>query len=120
MATFTREKLSASSNGRAIKVAATGSPGTTIHATGTSSTVEDEIWLYAYNSDTTARILTIQWGGTTSPDDDIKITIPSQVGLTLVVPGLCLTGTGSVASSVAAYASAANFVTISGYVNRIT
>ena len=119
MATYSKVLLSGSTEGKAIKVVATASTGTTIHATGTSSTVDDEIWLYAYNSDTAARLLTIQFGGTATPDDDIKVTIPPQSGLTLVVPGLVLTGTGSAANTVRAYASAANVVTISGYVNRI-
>lgn len=119
MATFSKVLLSGSTQGKAIKVAATASTGTTIHATGTSATIEDEIWLYAYNSDTVARTLTIQFGGTTSVDNDIKLTIPFKAGLTLVVPGLILTGTGSAANTVYAYADAANVVTISGYVNRI-
>lgn len=120
MATFTREILSGSTNGRGIKVVATASTGTTIHATGTSASVYDEVWLYAYNSDTTARLLTVQFGGTTTVDDDIKITIPSQVGLTLVVPGLSLRGTGAAATTVYAYAATTNVITIQGYVNRIT
>ena len=119
MATYSKVLLSGSTQGKGIKVVATASTGTTIHATGTSSTTEDEVWLYAYNSDTAARLLTIQFGGTTSPDNDIKVTIPSQSGLTLVVPGLVLTGTGAAANTVYAYASAANVITISGYVNRI-
>jgi len=53
-------------------------------------------------------------------DDDIKITIPSLSGLTLVVPGLILTGTGSAGNTIAAYAGTANVVTVSGYVNRIS
>ena len=120
MATFTKQSLSGSTNGRAIKVQATSSTGTTIHATGTSASIIDEIWLYAYNSSADAQLLTIQFGGTTAVDDDIRITIPSQSGLTLVVPGLILTGTGSAASTVAAYAATTNVVTISGYVNRIS
>lgn len=120
MATFAKTLLSGSTQGRAIKVVATASSGTTIHATGTSSTIEDEVWLYAYNSDTAARLLTIQWGGTSTPDDDIKVTIPPQSGLTLVVPGLILTGTGAAANTVRAYAATANVITISGYVNRIS
>jgi len=119
MATYSKVLLSGSTQGKGIKVVATASTGTTIHATGTSSTTEDEIWLYAYNSDTAARLLTIQFGGTTSPDNDIKVTIPSQSGLTLVVPGLVLTGTGAAANTVYAYAATANVITISGYVNRI-
>lgn len=120
MATYSKVLLSGSTQGKAIKVAATASTGTTIHATGTSSTIEDEIWLYAYNSSSVATILTIQFGGTTAVDNDIKLPIPSLSGLTLVIPGLILTGTGSAANTVAAYAATANVITISGYVNRIT
>lgn len=120
MATFTKLNLSGSTQGKAIKVATTASTGTTIHATGTSSTIIDEVWLYAYNSDSSSVLLTIQYGGTTSVDNDIKITIPSQSGLTLVVPGLNLTGTGAGVNTIYAYAATANVVTISGYVNRIS
>lgn len=119
MATYSKQILSGSTNGAPIKVAATSSTGTTIHATGTSNTTIDEIWLYAYNSDSTARLLTIQFGGTAAPDNDIKISIPSQSGLILIVPGLILRGTGSAATTVYAYAAAANVITLSGYVNRI-
>jgi hypothetical protein len=119
MATFSKQLLSGSTNGRPIKVVATSSTGTTIHATGTSSSVIDEVWLYAYNSHASTVLLTIQFGGTSTPDDDIKISIPSQSGLTLVVPGLILRGTGSAATTIAAYAATTNVITLSGYVNRI-
>jgi hypothetical protein len=119
MATYSKVAFSGATDGTPIKVVATASTGTTIHTTGTSASIFDEVWLYAYNSDTTARLLTIQYGGTTAIDDDIKITIPSQSGLTLVIPGLILTGTGSAGNSVYAYAATANVITVSGYVNRI-
>jgi hypothetical protein len=119
MATYSKELLSGSTQGKAIKVVATASTGTTIHATGTSATIEDEIWLYAYNSSASSVVLTLQYGGTTAVDNDIKLTIPATSGLTLVVPGLILTGTGSAANTVYAYAATANVVTINGYVNRI-
>lgn len=120
MATFTKVALSGSTQGKAIKVAATSSTGTTIHATGTSSSVIDEIWLYAYNSSSSFVLLTVQFGGTTAVDNDIKISLPSQSGLTLIVSGLILTGTGAAANTVYAYADTANVVTISGFVNRIS
>lgn len=120
MATFTKVALSGSTQGKAIKVAATSSTGTTIHATGSSSTIIDEVWLYAYNSDTAYVLLTVQFGGTTAVDNDIKITVPPQSGLTLVVPGLMLTGTGAAANTVYAYAATTNVITLSGYVNRIS
>jgi hypothetical protein len=120
MATFSKVKLSGSTNGRGIKVVATATAGTTIHATGTSSSILDEVWLYAYNSDTAAVVLTIELGGVTVPDDNIKLTIPANSGLTLVLPGLILSGTGSAASTIAAFASVTNKIVITGYVNRIS
>jgi hypothetical protein len=120
MATFSKVKLSGSTDGKAIKVAATASTGTTIHATGTSASILDEVWLYAYNSSASAVVLTVQFGGTTAVDNDIKLSIPATSGLTLVVPGLILSGTGSAANTVYAYAATTNVITISGYVNRIS
>jgi hypothetical protein len=120
MATFSKQLLSGSTQGRGIKVAATSSPGTTIHTTGISSSVIDEVWLYAYNGHTADVLVTIQFGNTTSPDDDIKVTIPAQSGLVLVVPGFTLTGTGSAGNVVRAFAATTNVITINGYVNRIS
>lgn len=117
---LTKVKLSGSTNGRGIKVAATATAGTTIHTTGTSATTMDEVWLYAHNSDSAGVILTIELGGATAPDDNIVLTVPSKSGLTLVVPGLILTGTGSVGLTVAAFAGTANKIVVTGYVNRIS
>lgn len=119
MATFTKTLLSGSTQGRGIKVAATASPGTLIHSTGASSSVIDEVWLYVYNGDTSSRVVTFQFGGTTSPDDDIRLTVPPQSGLALVVPGFTLSGTGSTANSIRAFCNLTNVVTVHGYVNRI-
>src|SRR5260221_9727319 len=112
--------FSASTQGQGIKVSATATAGTLIHTTGTSATLIDEVWLWAFNSDTADRTLTIEFGGATAPDQNIVVTIPFKSGLVLVVPGLPLLGSGSVALTVKAFASAANVVTISGFVNRIT
>jgi hypothetical protein len=122
MATFTKVLLSGSTQGKAIKISATasGSAGNTLHGTGTSATIIDEVWLYAYNSSASAVVLTIQWGGVTAVDNEIKLSIPATSGLTLVVPGLTLSGTGSAANAVSAYAATTNVITISGYVNRIS
>lgn len=106
--------------GRAIKVAATSTPGTTIHDTGTSSTIQDEIWAWAFNTDTVERKLTIEFGGTTSPDDTIEIPIPPESGLIPILKGNRLSGTGGAARSVKAFAATANVVCILGHVNRIT
>lgn len=113
--TVSRIPLSGSTHGRGIKVVATASTGTTIH-TATSSTSDcDVVTLYAYNSSASAVNLTIQWGGTTSPDDDIKLSIPATSGLTLVVPDMVLRNS----LVVAAYAGTTNVITIHGFVNRV-
>jgi len=119
MATYSKQLLSGSTQGLPIKVVATASTGTTIHATGTSSTTIDEVWLYATNTSTSPVLLTVQYGGTTAPDQNIIITIPPQSGLTLITPGLILTGTGSAANTVYAFAATASVITIAGYVNRV-
>ena len=119
MATYSKVLLSASSQGQPITVAATASTGTTIHATGTSSTVIDELWLYANNTSTSPVLLTVQFGGTASPQNSKPITLPPQSGDTLIIAGLPLTGTGAAATTTYAYAATASVITISGYVNRI-
>lgn len=112
-----KRKLTGSTSGRGIKVVATSSPGTAIH-TAIASTLKgtyDEVWLWAVNSDTTDRKLTIEFGGTTSPDDTIEVTIPAESGLVEVIPGLPLQS----GLSVAAFAASANVVVIFGFVNEI-
>jgi methylmalonyl-CoA mutase cobalamin-binding subunit len=118
MATYSKQALSGGAQGVPIAVVATASTGTTIHATGTSSTTIDEIWLYATNTSSAAVVLTIQYGGTATLNQ-IQQTIPANSGLTLIVPGLILTGTGAAANTVYAYAGTASVVNISGYVNRV-
>ena len=120
MATFSKVKLSESTTGRMIKVAQTATAGTLIHATGTSSSILDELWLYATNDDTSDILLTIEFGGVTSGDDLIRQTVTARSGLVLVVPGLILHGTGSAAVNVRAFAATANKINIGGYVNRIS
>ena len=92
MATFTKKILSGSTDGRGIKVVQTATAGTTIHTGPTNTAHLDEVWLYAVNSDTTARKLTIEWGSTSSPDDLIELTIPPEAGLVLVAPGAAFAG----------------------------
>ena len=122
MATFTKTLLSGSTQGKAIKIASgtSGTAGTTVHATGTSSSIIDEVWLYAYNSSSAAVVLTLQYGGVTTVDNELKLSVPATAGLTLYIPGLILTGTGSAANTISAFASTTNVVTVSGYVNRIS
>ena len=115
MATFTKTLLSGSTNGKAILIDATASPGTTIHTAVAGTSSLDEIWLYVVNSSDRDVKLTIEWGETTAPNGNIELTIPPESGLTLVVPGLLLQNS----LAVRAFASTANVICIHGYVNRI-
>ena len=113
-------QFSASTQGRGIKIVATVTAGTTIHTTGTSATIIDEVWLSLYNGHTADVQVTIEFGGVTVPDDIIVLTVPFKAGLVLAVPGLPLLGSGAVSLTVAAFAGTANVITARGYVNRIT
>ena len=119
MATYSKIKLSGSTDGRLIKVAQTATAGTTIHTGSSTATTIDEVWLYAVNSDTTDRKLTIEFGGTSAPDDLIEQTITAESGLILVVAGLVIVGNAT-PLVVRAFAASANVVMVGGYVNRIT
>lgn len=81
MASATKQLLSGSTNGRMVKVAATATAGTLIHTATSSAGQFDEIWLWAVNSSAAAVKLTIEWGGVSSPDDTIELTVPAEGGL---------------------------------------
>ena len=120
MAIYTKTVLSGgTANGRGIKVGATSGTGTTIHTGSTTASTLHEIWLYAVNSsDSLAVKLTVQWGGTSIPDDQIELTIQPESGLVLVAPGLLIKGVAT-PLVVRAFAGTENVITIHGYVNTI-
>jgi hypothetical protein len=119
MATFTKLALSGSTDGRMIKVVQTATAGTTLHTGSATATTFDEIWLYAVNSSASAVKLTIEWGGVSSPDDLIELSISAESGLVLVSAGLVIKGNAT-PLLVRAFAGTANVINIAGYVNRIT
>ena len=109
---YTREPLSASTHGRGIKVVATATAGTTIHTGQASTTLTDVVTLYAYNSDTVTRRLTLEWGGTTAPDDNMVFDIPSKSTIPIVVDLIIRNSL-----VIAAFCDTANVVSIFGFVN---
>jgi hypothetical protein len=119
MSTFAKAKLSGSTDGKQIKITSTtNGAANTVH-TATSNTGAnqwDEIWLYAYNDNSTSVQLTILWGGTSEPDNAIRITLAPQTGRTLICDGMILHNS----LVVKAYASVASEVMIDGFVNSIT
>lgn len=119
MATFAKTTLSGSTDGRGILVAATASPGTTIHTGPSTASTLHEVWLYAVNYDSTDRKLTVQWGGTTAGNDDIEYTVKAENGLYLIAPGLLIKGNAT-PLVVRAWAATATAIVLHGYVNTIT
>ncbi len=119
MATFTKKILSGSTDGKAIKVAATATAGTTIHTGSTTTTTLDEVWLYAINSSASSVKLTIEWGEATAPDGNIELTVLPEAGLVTVVPGFLLKGNAT-PLVVKAFAGTTNVIMIHGFINQIT
>lgn len=117
MATYSRILLSGSTNGRAIPVAATSTPGTAIHTAITGTVGFDELYLWASNVTASAATLTIEWGGVTDPGDHIvkSLVIPAYSPPIPIVTGQVLNN----GLAVKAFSGTASAVNLSGYVNRI-
>lgn len=118
MATFAKTVFSGSTDGRGILVSATASPGTLIHTGSSTATHLHEVWLYAMNTGAAITKLTVQWGSTSTPQDDIELSIQPESGLTIVAPGLLIKGNAT-PLVIRAYATTTNLITIHGYVNTI-
>jgi len=109
--------LSGSTSGKSIKVAATSTPGTAIHTAVTGTSAFDRVYLWATNTDTTGRTLTIEWGGVTDPDNLVLKAYPIIASSSpyLIVDGLVLNG----GLLIKAFASSANVILITGYAKRV-
>jgi hypothetical protein len=112
---YSKRLLSGSTNGRGIVVDTTGTPGTLIHTSIAGTSSMDEVWIYAINESAAECILTLEWGGTSSPDDTMTVAIQPLSGLQLVAPGLLLNNS----TILRAFASYVDIIMVHGYVNRI-
>jgi len=112
---YKKRKLSASNDGRGIKVTATASPGTLVHEALSSIAANewDEVWVRAVNTSGSPVKLTLEWGGTTT-DDQIEVTIPGEDGFHDVIPGHVLQN----GKQVRAFAATAGVLIMHGFVNR--
>jgi len=111
-----KRKLSGSTDGKPIKVTSTETSGAVIIHTSVAGTTDgtyDEIWLWAYNSHTSAVTLYIEYGDFELP---LQITIPSGVGKVPIEPGIPFQNS----LTIKAYASVADVLAIQGFVNHIT
>lgn len=111
---YTKIKLSGSTDGKAILVAATATAGTTVHTAHATDT--DYVTLYAVNTTTTAKKLTLEWGEATAPNGNIEVTIAPEDGAVQLTDMFPLTNS----LVVAAFCETANVVTIYGHVTRVS
>jgi hypothetical protein len=114
MANPSKIVLSGSTDGKPIPVAATSTPGTTIHTAG--ATGRDDLYLWASNTDTAAHTLTLEWGGTSDPGD-LLVKAYSIAANSAAVP-VALGQPMQNSKVVKAFADSASKVNITGYVIR--
>ena len=117
MATYSRQLLSGSTNGKPIIVAATATPGTTLHTALAGTTGFDELYVWCSNVTATAATLTIEFGGVTDPGNHIvkAVSIPANSPPIPIITGQVLQN-GLVCGAFSGTASALN---CTGFVNRI-
>lgn len=116
MAQYQKLKLSGSTNGKMIKIAATATPGTLLHTAVSNILDMDEVWLYVTNNHSANLNITFELGGVASPDDLVQLTVPFKSGLVLVIPGFVFNN----GVAIRAFAQTANLLSVTGWVNRIT
>lgn len=118
MPSYSREKLSASTNGRAVKVVATATAGTLLHTAQSGAAGWDEVYAWVTNTSGAAVPLTVEFGGTTDPDDLVvkQLSIPANSPPLPILTGQVLQN----GLNVRAFAGTANVLVITGYVNRIS
>jgi len=114
--TYTKLKLSGSTNGKQIIISTITNPGTLIHTAVAGIVDYDEIYLYITNNHTAALSAVVLWGGVATPNDYKQLSVPSKQGDFLIVPGHILQN----GLEVRIFAETANLLCVSGWVNRIT
>jgi hypothetical protein len=117
MSSYTKELLSGSTNGRPIPVAATATPGTTIHTAPAGTSSLDEVYLFVSNVTAATVRLTVEFGGVSDPGDHMvkSLSVPAYS------PPIPIATGQPVQNSVVvkAFGSTASALNITGFVNRI-
>ena len=117
MPSYSRQLLSGSTNGRAVPVAATATPGTLVHTALSGAAGFDEVYLWVSNVTASAVPLTLEWGGVTDPSDHAvkQLSIPPNSPPIPIMTGQVLNN----ALVVRAFAGTAGALNLIGYANRI-
>ena len=121
MSTYTKQLLSQSLSGDAINVSATGSNTTLIHTTLSSSSVLDEVWIYACNSTSSDLTFKLLYGGTDFTNSILfNGVLEAYAGSILICPGFMARGNDSIGFSIYGNSSSLSGINVFGYVNRIS
>jgi hypothetical protein len=101
-----------------VKVAATATPGTLVHTAVAGTAGFDECYGWFTNTSNAAVTVTIEFGTTTSPDGHLvdSFSLPANSAPIPLLTGQNLQN----GLAVNVYASVANVVLVTGYVNRIS
>lgn len=116
---FSKIPLSGSTDFVPIKVTQTLiATGDTVHTAGAASPAFDELYVYVTNTDSSDRMLTLAYGGTTDPDNMMSKTVKiyALTGPTLIIAGMAVTN----AKVLKAACDVANKLVLTGFVNRAT
>jgi hypothetical protein len=100
-------------DGKQIDIAATSSPGTTLHTAVTGTSYWDYVTIELCNRDTVARTVTLEWGGTTNADRVVLEVAPGLGAVPIVDRRMIRDG-----HVIRAYCDAANVVSAWGEVHR--
>ena len=111
MASYTKQLLSGSTNGKQISVYSGGT--VTLHTAVAGASSLDEIYLYATNPGSSDAVITVLWGGVALGNQTLA-TVTAQAGRVLLMDGMLLQN----GLTVQAYASTGT-VSVDGFVNRI-
>jgi hypothetical protein len=114
---FKKLHLSGTTDGNVLAIAATATPGTTIHTATTSTSTDsyDEVYLWASNTSTAAINMTLWLGNANNEQDGLDIRVPAAFnGPICVLPGIPLRNGRVLQATVVT----ANRIIVFGYVNR--
>ena len=107
--------LSGSTNGRGQKLTGTNDGGAVVvHTAVAGTTSHDVIWIWAMNTSASDVTVTVEWGGTTAVDDIVTVSVPASSKYLLIDGWVLRNGL-----TVRMFASAANVVSIYGYVQNV-
>lgn len=124
MATYTKIKLSSAGTINAPICAFDGvnyGAPVNIHTTGTSSTVLDEVWLWAWSKYNSDMALDFEIAGVTTFSSNHSVYANGINTPQLIIPGFIIAGTGSAGTSIKVIDQQfSGNAYIFGYVNRIT